>query len=270
MVNMPTTAWVPNLASGRRTRFSIFPNPLSPEAAASAPATSVRPASASEHRQDHPKALGQDSIFQDPSDFQRTGLAAPILDNPKITKNDAEEPTEIQLALPVNEPETADISPITLELATQDVRTVLREQNEQSQILTTKLNILFVANSALLTSLSISRLLVSGSLFSLAEILGFLISFSLLMRAFLPRQVAVTPNLEDSTFLERYLALSAQDYQLQMLVNLAETYNANKQRLEDVSQGLKYAAYTIWTTTAIMLINIIVVYVTKTLQAPML
>jgi hypothetical protein len=55
-----------------------------------------------------------------------------------------------------------------------------------------------------------------------------------------------------------------------MLVNLAETYNANKQRLEDVSQGLKYAAYTIWTTTAIMLINIVVVYITKSLQAPML
>ncbi|WP_198804872.1 hypothetical protein [Leptolyngbya sp. BL0902] len=179
---------------------------------------------------------------------------------------------DVQLTLPVDEPEPKlpEISPMTLGLATQDVRMVLREQTEQSQLLTTKLNILFVANSALLTSLSISRLLVSGNLFSLAEILGFLISFSLLMRAFLPRQVAVTPNLEDSTFLERYLALSSQDYQLQMLVNLAETYNANKQRLEDVSQGLKYAAYTIWATTAIMLINIVAVYVTKNLQAPML
>jgi hypothetical protein len=104
--------------------------------------------------------------------------------------------TEVQLTLPVEEPEpepeAPSISPVTLGLAAQDVRMVLREQNEQSQILTTKLNILFVANGALLTSLSISRLLVSGSLFSLAEILGFLISFSLLMRAFLPRQVAVT------------------------------------------------------------------------------
>ncbi|MEY3299437.1 MAG: hypothetical protein RLZZ597_2697 [Cyanobacteriota bacterium] len=182
--------------------------------------------------------------------------------------------TEVQLTLPVEEPEpepeAPSISPVTLGLAAQDVRMVLREQNEQSQILTTKLNILFVANGALLTSLSISRLLVSGSLFSLAEILGFLISFSLLMRAFLPRQVAVTPNLEDTTFLETYLALSARDYQLQMLVNLAETYNANKQRLEDISQGLKYAAYTIWGTTAIMLINIVVIYVTKSLQAPVL
>lgn len=55
-----------------------------------------------------------------------------------------------------------------------------------------------------------------------------------------------------------------------MLVNLAETYKSNKQRLEDISQSLKYAAYTIWGTTAIMLINIVVVYVTKSLQMPML
>lgn len=170
---------------------------------------------------------------------------------------------EVQLSLPVEEPTPSlpAIPPATLALAAQDVRMVLREQNEQGQILTTKLNILFVANGALLTSLSISRLLVSGSVFSLAEIVGFLVSFSLLMGAFLPRQVAVTPNLEDRKFLETYLALPEQDYQLQMLVNLSETYNANKQRLEDTSQSLKYAAYTIWGTTATMLIHILVIYV---------
>ncbi|MFH7243442.1 MAG: hypothetical protein ACHWZW_11385 [Spirulina sp.] len=259
MVNMLTTAWVPNLASGRRTRFSIFPNPLSPASASAAPATPALRSTA-------PMPL-------EPISLDQRDQAQALVDPPVPEKAaPMEVPTEVQLTLPVDEPEPepTDISPVTLGLATQDVRTVLREQNEQSQILTTKLNILFVANSALLTSLSISRLLVSGNLFSLAEIFGFLISFSLLMRAFLPRQVAVTPNLEDSTFLERYLALSSQDYQLQMLVNLAETYNANKQRLEDVSQGLKYAAYTIWATTAIMLINIVVVYITKSLQAPML
>lgn len=172
-------------------------------------------------------------------------------------------PDEVQLSLPVDEPapEPLTIPPATLVLAAQDVRMVLREQNEQSQILTTKLNILFVANGALLTSLSISRLLVSGSIFSIAEIIGFLASFSLLMGAFLPRQVAVTPNLEDRKFLETYLALPEQDYQLQMLVNLSETYNANKQRLEDTSQSLKYAAYTIWSTTVIMLVHILVIYV---------
>lgn len=126
---------------------------------------------------------------------------------------DQASPMAVQLSLPVEEellPESATpaLSALTLGLAAQDVRTVLREQNEQSHTLTTKLNILFVANGALLTSLTISRLLVSGSLFSVAEILGFLISFSLLMRAFLPRQVAVTPNLEDQNFLETYLAFS--------------------------------------------------------------
>jgi hypothetical protein len=140
------------------------------------------------------------------------------------------------------------------------VRRVLDIQQDQSQTLTTKLNILFVANGALLTSLSISRLIVSGSVFSVAEVLGFLLSFSLLMGAFLPRQVAVTPNLEDREFLETYLALPDYEYQLQMLVNLQETYNANKQRLDDISQSLKYAAYTIWGTAAIMLVHILVVY----------
>ncbi|MEB3290054.1 MAG: hypothetical protein VKI82_09060 [Leptolyngbya sp.] len=245
MAHFITTDWGPNLASGPRTRRSVFPNPLSPDPSST---TSVPPAAV-------------------PLDLAPSAVD---LAHPATPPEDA--PSEVQLSLPMEirdlEAEAPSISPVTLGLATQDVRTVLREQNEQGQLLTTKLNILFVANSALLTSLSISRLLVSGNLFSLAEILGFLISFSLLMRAFLPRQVAVTPNLEDRTFLETYLALSARNYQLQMLVNLAETYNANKQRLEDVSQGLKYAAYAIWGTTAIMLINIVVIYITKGLQAP--
>jgi hypothetical protein len=184
----------------------------------------------------------------------------PIFDN---SPEETTEPTdEVQLSFPIEEPAPAApaISPVTLKLAARDVRRVLDIQQDQSQTLTTKLNILFVANGALLTSLSISRLIVSGSMFSVAEVLGFLISFSLLMGAFLPRQVAVTPNLEDREFLETYLALPDYEYQLQMLVNLQETYNANKQRLDDVSQSLKYAAYTIWGTAAIMLVHILVVY----------
>lgn len=276
---MLMTTWVPNLASGHRTRFSIFPHRLSPEPLTATPAalglSGVAPLPLEASPQEGSPGLTQPSPHNVNPQFPRrsTDRPAATAENTDTEQHDmGTEPLEVQLTLPVDEPEPEppEISPMTLGLATQDVRTVLREQTEQSQLLTTKLNILFVANSALLTSLSISRLLVSGNLFSLAEILGFLISFSLLMRAFLPRQVAVTPNLEDSTFLETYLALSARDYQLQMLVNLAETYNANKQRLEDVSQGLKYAAYTIWCTTAIMLINIVVVYVTKSLQAPML
>ncbi|MEO1347385.1 MAG: hypothetical protein AAFW84_01085 [Cyanobacteria bacterium J06635_15] len=148
----------------------------------------------------------------------------------------------------------------TLDLAAQDVRTVLREQRQEGQILTTKLNILFVTNGALLTSLSISRLIISGSVFNVAEVIGFLMSFTLLVRAFLPRQVAVTPNLEDRKFLETYLVLPYEEYQLQMLVNLAQTYNANKQRLDDVSQTLKYAAYATWATAVVMLAHILVTF----------
>ena len=148
--------------------------------------------------------------------------------------------------------------PLTLDLAARDVHLVLQEQQEQSHILTTKLNILFVANGALLTSLTISRLLIHAGWFSLAEVLAFLVSITLLVRAFLPRQVAVSPNLQDRKVLEVYLALSPQDYQLQMLANLAETYNANRQRLNDVSRTLKYAAISTWSIAVIMLMHLVI------------
>ncbi len=148
----------------------------------------------------------------------------------------------------------------TLELAAKDVRMVLDQQRERSQTLTTKLNILFVTNGALLTSLIISRLLFFLSPFSIAEILGFLLNFTLLISAFLPRQVAISPNLEDKKFLERYLVLSPEEYQLQMLVNLAETYNANRQRLEDVSLSLKYSAFVTWGIAIILLMHVVASY----------
>jgi hypothetical protein len=176
-------------------------------------------------------------------------------------------------ALSNSQPASAEIAPVsletsvksssavsTIELAARDVRLVLTEQREQGQILTTKLNILFVTNGALLTSLNISRLMMIPSPFSIAEVIGFLISFSLLVRAFLPRQVAVSPNLEDRKFLEKYLVLSSDEYHLQMLVNLTETYNANKQRLDDVSQTLRYAAYATWVIAVVMLMHMVVVY----------
>lgn len=192
--------------------------------------------------------------------------SSPVLPEPvpsaQSSSSEAALPDEVQLSLPVEEPspEPPTLSRGTLDLAAQDVRMVILEQSEQGRTLTTKLNILFVANGALLTSLSISRLIINGGVFSLAEAAGFLVSFSLLTGAFLPRQVAVTPNLEDQTFLETYLTLAPKDYQLQMLVNLSETYNTNKQRLEDVSQSLTYAAYTIWGTAVIMLVHILVLY----------
>ena len=151
----------------------------------------------------------------------------------------------------------------TLELAAKDVRMVLDQQRERGQTLTTKLNILFVTNGALLTSLVISRLLFFPSPFSIAEILGFLLNFTLLINAFLPRQVAVSPNLEDKKFLERYLVLSPEEYQLQMLVNLAETYNANRQRLEDVSLSLKYSAFVTWGIALILLMHVVAFYFLK-------
>jgi len=148
----------------------------------------------------------------------------------------------------------------TLELAAQDVRRVINQQSEQGQSLTTKLNILFVTNGALFTSLTISRLLFVPTFFSLAEMLGFLLNFTLLINAFLPRQLAVSPNLGDTKFLERYLVLSAEEYQLRMLVNLVETYNANKQRLEDISSSLKYSAYVTWGVALTITLHVVAAY----------
>jgi hypothetical protein len=191
-------------------------------------------------------------------------LLEPI-DNIPETSN----PSEYSLIEPLHNPqetakttETREIrsSSTTLELAARDVRMVLDQQRERTQTLTTKLNILFVTNGALLTSLIISRLLFIPSPFSIAEILGFLINFTLLINAFLPRQEAVSPNLEDTKFLERYLVLPPEEYQLQMLVNLSQTYNANKQRLEDVSLSLKYSAYVTWGIALILLTHVVAAF----------
>lgn len=178
-------------------------------------------------------------------------------------------PSKYPLIEPLHNPqetakttETREIrsSSTTLELAARDVRMVLDQQRERTQTLTTKLNILFVTNGALLTSLIISRLLFIPSPLSIAEILGFLINFTLLINAFLPRQEAVSPNLEDTKFLERYLVLPPEEYQLQMLVNLTQTYNANRQRLEDVSLSLKYSAYVTWVIALILLTHVVAAF----------
>ncbi len=145
-------------------------------------------------------------------------------------------------------------------IAQDDVRSVLEQQREQSKTLTTKLNILFVVNGALFTSLTISRLMYIPSIFSVAEILGFLMNFTLLINAFLPRQIAVTPNLTDNKFLEGYLDLLPEEYQLKMMVNLIQTYNTNKQRLDDVSQSLTYTAYVTWMVAFIIMLHVLAIY----------
>ena len=54
--------------------------------------------------------------------------------------------------------------------------------------------------------------------------------------------------------------LSQEEYQLRMLVNLVETYNANKQRLDDVSSSLKYAAYVTWIVALMITLHILAAY----------
>ncbi|MGL5872154.1 MAG: hypothetical protein ACRC2R_07260 [Xenococcaceae cyanobacterium] len=148
----------------------------------------------------------------------------------------------------------------TINLAAEDIRWVIAQQKERSYLLTTKLNILFVVNGALWTSLMISKLVFNLSPFSCAEILGFVLNFTLLINAFLPRQEAVSPNLEDTKFLEKYLTLTPEEYRLQMMVNSIETYNVNKQRIDDVSQSLTYSAYVTWTIALVIMLHVVAVH----------
>lgn len=159
------------------------------------------------------------------------------------------------------ETQSSQPDPVTLDLALEDIRRVIEQQHQQSQLLTTKLNILFAVNSGgLLIALAISKLILIPSIFSVAEMVGFMITFALLLSAFLPRQVAVTPNLGNVEVVERYLNLSKTSYQLQMIVNLVETYNVNRQRLDDKSKSLTYAAYSTFGIVIIITFHVFSLY----------
>jgi hypothetical protein len=174
-----------------------------------------------------------------------------FIESPAAPSAESVEPSAVA---PTQEGRAADF--VTLDLALHDARSVLEQQQQLRQFSLTQLNILFVVNTALLTLLSISRLIFNGGLLSFAEIAGFLISFSLLIYALLPRRVFITPNLDDRESIERYLALAPDDYRLQMLTNLIEVYNANKQRLDDIIQALQLAGYAVWTTVVLTLLHI--------------
>lgn len=160
-----------------------------------------------------------------------------------------------------NTEESSSPDPVTLDLALEDIRRVIEQQHQQSQLLTAKLNILFVANGGgLLIALTVSKLILIPSVFSVGEMIGFMITFGLLLSAFLPRQVAVTPNLGNIEVVQRYLNLSKTEYQLQMIVNLVETYNVNKQRLDDKSKSLTYAAYSTFAIVVLIVFHIFSIY----------
>ncbi|MGD1875613.1 MAG: hypothetical protein ACFB02_21470 [Mastigocoleus sp.] len=155
--------------------------------------------------------------------------------------------------------ETPHQDPVTVRLAARDVRSVMDRQKEERQILLRQMNILFVTNTAVLTVLAISRLLTIFTIFNAIEVFLVLINFYLLINALLPRRFVITP-IPSQQFLERYLPLSNQTYELQMLVNLVETYNANRQTIDDVSQTLTYAAYVTLGVIFVAVLHLATVY----------
>ncbi len=162
--------------------------------------------------------------------------------------------------------ESSTIDKKTLELAAQDVRRVLERQKEERQVLITQMNILFVTNTALLSFLTISRLITRYSFFSVVEILLLLFNFILLIRALLPRKFFVSPNLETEDFQNRYLEFSPQEYHLQMLANLREAYNENQKQIEDISQSLTYATFVTAAIAIVALLDQVTVYFIPELQ----
>ncbi len=164
------------------------------------------------------------------------------------------------------EPESTKLSKLTLDFTSQDIRRVLDKQKEERQILLTQTNILFVVNTALLSALTISKLVSVFSFFSAIEVGLFLVNFTLLINALLPRQFVVTPNLESEKFLETYLGMQPEEYQVQMLVNFVETYNANRQPLNDISQSLFYAACVTWGIALVLSLHLVTVYFVPELQ----
>jgi hypothetical protein len=172
--------------------------------------------------------------------------------------------------------ESPTIDKETLELATQDVRRVLERQKEERQILITQMNILFVTNSAMLSFLTISRLITIFSIFSALEILLFFINFLLLIWALLPRKFFVSPNLEKKKenevnkeklkFPEDYLIFTPEEYNLQMLADFRETYNNNQKQVDDISLALKYATGVTAGIAVVALLHQVTVYFIPELQ----
>ncbi|MHC5595163.1 MAG: hypothetical protein ACYTXC_04230 [Nostoc sp.] len=158
-------------------------------------------------------------------------------------------------------------------LAIQDVRRVLERQKEERQILITQMNILFVTNSAMLSFLTISRLINIFSIFSALEIILFFINFLLLIWALLPRRFFVSPNLEKKKeneeklkFPEDYLTFTLQEYNLQMLADFRETYNNNQKQVDDISLALKYATGVTAGIAVVALLHQVTVYFIPELQ----
>jgi len=143
---------------------------------------------------------------------------------------------------------------------------VLERQKEERQVLITQMNILFVTNTALLSFLTISRLITKYSFFSVLETLLLLFNFLLLIWALLPRRFFVSPNLETEDFQNRYLEFSPQEYHLQMLANLRETYNKNQKQVEDISQSLTYATFVTTGIAIVGLLHQVIVYFIPELQ----
>ncbi|NER37032.1 MAG: hypothetical protein F6J93_24195 [Oscillatoria sp. SIO1A7] len=146
----------------------------------------------------------------------------------------------------------------TLELAAEDVRRLIDQQQKERQFLINQLNILFLTNSTLLTFVAISGVFVGS--FRIIEILVLLVNYLLLFSAFLPSQVSVSPNLEDDAFLVNYLKFEPDEYQFQMLYDLKESYNQNKKRLDYIAQSLLWARLVFGLVVALPILYLLVSY----------
>lgn len=166
------------------------------------------------------------------------------------------------------EPKEQQLNSNSLRASVGDAWRVTEQQRVLRQDLTSKLNILFVANSALLSFLAISKLISFCNLFSLLELLALCTNFILLLGAFVPSQPFVTPNLTTDEFVENYPTMEPDEYYLQMLYNLQDSYNDNRQRLDDIAQMLSRSAAFTGVLVVVIIAHIFASYLMPELKQP--
>ena len=164
-----------------------------------------------------------------------------------------------------NQPE---LNPETIKLALEDIQRVTEQQRQLRQDLTTKLNILFVTNSALLSFMAISRLISFCNLFTLLELLALGTNFVLLFGAFVPSQPSASPNLITKEFVENYPTMEPDEYHLQMLYDLQDSYIANQQRLDDIAQMVLRSAGVTGVIAVVVIVHIFASYLMPELKQP--
>jgi len=158
------------------------------------------------------------------------------------------------------EPNEQQLNSKSLRWSVKDAWRVTKQQRLLRQELTSKLNILLVANSALLSFLAISELISFCNLFSLLELLALCTNFILILGVFVPIQPSVTPNLTTDEFVENYPTMEPDEYNFQMLQNIKKSYQDNQRKFDNIAQMLSRSAAVTGVIVVVVIVHIFASY----------